>query len=493
MKIIIFGLGNYYKKRRKDLETCSDIDIVAYTDNNSVLWGKSIGGIQIIPPDSIEEIVFDRIVIMSVSIYAQEIFEQLSKSGIEKAKIQFGPQFCAEMVYQGKRKIYQRTSLLQKAGKNILIIASNLNYNGGTLAAVYAAMAIQHRGYYVVLAVPESDERFLDEVVEKGIVVAVCPALPYIYDKEWVKQFDIVIVNVLPMMQSAYDSCMLCPTLWWIHESIATYESEMAKPWNKIKKELLSAISIYGVSNIAKRNFNTLFSNQIQKILCFGIPDCYDSLKNELITRNRTVFAIIGYISETKAQNVFVEAAQRVDYEGQAEFWIIGDCPDNNAFSKKIQEMVSNIPYIKMLGVLTREEIYEVFPQIDVVICASREETMSITIIEGMMFGKACITTENTGIADYIQNGENGFIVPVEDVTALQKKIEWMIENREKMYDMGKKARKTYEQYFTMDVFGERLEKAILETKRLWDGDTVIGIPAHFKTGYEKDRTGGEF
>lgn len=470
MKIVIFGLGNYYKKRERDLENCHDIDIVAYTDNNSALWGKTINGIQIIPPDSIEKTVYDRIVIMSSSsIYAQEIFEQLLKSGIEKARILFGPQFCAEIIYQGKRKIYQGTSSGQKSGKHILIISSYLGYSGGPIVAIYAAMAIQRRGYSVVLAAPGGEDTLIEEVVEKKITFAVCPALPYIFDKdkEWIRLFDVVLVNVFPMMQSAYAACLIQPTIWWIHEVTKVYKLAKVNHWDKIDKELLSVINIYGVSDIAKKNFNTLFSNQIQETLCYGIPDFYDSLKKELITREKTVFAIIGAVSERKAQDIFVEAISRLKDREQAEFWIIGNCPDST-FSKKIQEMVSNIPSIKMLGVLTRKEIYDVFPQIDVVVCASREETMSIAINEGMMFGKACITTENTGVADYIQDGENGFVVPVEDVTALQKKIEWMIENREKIIDMGRKARKTYEQYFTMDVFGERLEKAILETKRRW-------------------------
>lgn len=469
MKIIIFGIGNYFKERQKDLETCSCIDIVAYTDNNNALWGKAISGIKIIPPDSIEEIVYDRIVIMSAPIYAQEIFKQLVESGIEESKIRFGQQFCAEIIYQGKRKIYQVTSSVPKVDKHILIISTYLGYSGGPIAAVYAAMAVQNRGYSVVLAASGGEEALIEEIMGKGITIAICPALPYIHDKdrEWIRQFDVVLVNVFPMMQSVYDICLIRPTLWWIHEVTAIYKSARVKPWYKIEKDLLSATNIYGVSGIAKKNFNTLFSNQIQKTLCYGIPDCYNPIKNELFTKENVVFAIIGAVEERKAQDIFVEAVSRLKYREQAEFWIIGKCFDNT-FCKKIQERVSNIPSIKMLGVLTREEIYNVFPQIDVVVCASREEAMSIVICEGMMFGKVCITTENNGFVDYIQDGENGFVVPVEDVTALQEKMARVIEDRENLNDMGRKARKTYEQYFTMDAFGERLEDVILETKKRW-------------------------
>ena len=81
---------------------------------------------------------------------------------------------------------------------------------------------------------------------------------------------------------------------------------------------------------------------------------------------------------------------------------------------------------------------------------------------------KACITTKNTGIAEYMQDGENGFVVPVGNAEILRDRMEWLITHREEMERMGKAARKTYEQYFTMELFGERLEQALIETQNKW-------------------------
>ena len=121
-----------------------------------------------------------------------------------------------------------------------------------------------------------------------------------------------------------------------------------------------------------------------------------------------------------------------------------------------------------MLGLLTREEIYGIFPHIDVVVCASREDSLPIVMTEGMMFGKVCITTDATGTADFIRDGENGFVVPAGDDQALKEKMEWILYHRDRLADIGRNARKTYEQYFSMDVFGANLEKALLETKSKW-------------------------
>ena len=92
------------------------------------------------------------------------------------------------------------------------------------------------------------------------------------------------------------------------------------------------------------------------------------------------------------------------------------------------------------------------------------EETMSIVTTEGMMYGKLCIVSDRTGMADYIKEGENGFICKVGDVVNLYEKIRYIIHNREKLLEIGKRARKTYEEYFTMDRFEENLNRCVLET-----------------------------
>ncbi len=471
MKIIIFGVGKYYEKRKKDIEECNDIDIIAYTDNNSALWGKQIDGVPVIPPDYIEKFSYDKIVIMT--LYAQEIFNQLQACGIEESRIRFGPQFSAELIYRGKRKIFQGNTSQGKYKKRILIISEALNYTGAPIAAFYAAMAFQHRGYAIMLAAPNVDREFVQEVVERGITVALCPELPYLYDTKWLGEFDVVMVNTLPMLQSAYACCMLRPTFWWLHEATSFYESEKSKPWNKIEKDKLQRIHIFGVSNLAKKNFNTLFLNQMQKILCYGIPDVYDSSKIEMAGREKIVFAIIGSVCERKAQDIFVEAAVQVKNKIPVEFWIIGSL-DDDIYGEKIYEICDDQQSIKLMGQLTRKEIYDVFPQIDVVVCASREDPLPIVMTEGMMFGKVCITTDATGTVDYIQDGVNGFVVPQGDIEALKEKMEWVINNRERIDKIGNCARSTYEQYFTMDIFEENLERAVFETEKKWKTDNNI-------------------
>lgn len=184
--------------------------------------------------------------------------------------------------------------------------------------------------------------------------------------------------------------------------------------------------------------------------------------------KTKVVFAIIGSVCEGKAQDIFCRAVEKMKDKEKAEFWIIGKYGEDE-YSKEICRMAHMEKTIRMLGLMTREEIYNSFPVIDVVVCASREDSLPIVMTEGMMFGKVCITTDATGTADYIREGENGFVVPAGDADALAGRMEWILAHRDKLMDMGKNARKTYEGHFTMEIFGENLERALLETKREWN------------------------
>ena len=43
-------------------------------------------------------------------------------------------------------------------------------------------------------------------------------------------------------------------------------------------------------------------------------------------------------------------------------------------------------------------------------------------------------------------------------------KMQWVIDHPERLVDMRKNARKTYEKYFTMEKFAQRLDTVITET-----------------------------
>ena len=67
------------------------------------------------------------------------------------------------------------------------------------------------------------------------------------------------------------------------------------------------------------------------------------------------------------------------------------------------------------------------------------------TVLEAMAIGRAIITTDAPGCRETVNEGENGFLVPVKSVDALAGAMLRLVENEELTAGMGKRSRKIAE------------------------------------------------
>ena len=466
MRIIIFGIGKFYQNRKKELHRLND-NIVAFIDNKFTGCGN-FEDKKAYNPEYCQYLDYDKVILMSAK--HDEMSRQLESMGVEKNQIFTWEEYrCYKL--RGEINLYINSVECSKA-KKVLIVSTDLNYNGGSLAAIYAVKALKELRYDVWLAVPAADKALLSETRKMGINIAVVSGMPYIADEElfWIRNFDVVIVNVFQMVECAYLINHIRPVMWWIHEPVYDYDhyKETLKKFPKYRTmNNLSEIYTVAVSEVPKNNFNSYFQNVIKEIMPYGIPDEYERGMIEKCEGN-VVFSIIGGISKRKAQKIFVEAAVEIckKYK-EAEFWLIGGL-GNNSYSEEIKNYVKPYDKIKLCGLMTRKDIRKAFRDIDAVVCTSIEDPLPIVVTEGMMYGKVCIVSDAVGQASMIENGENGFVTKVEDVDELYRTMEWVILHRDELGSIKKKSRELYEKYFTMEKFGERLESGLLQAEKLF-------------------------
>jgi len=106
--------------------------------------------------------------------------------------------------------------------------------------------------------------------------------------------------------------------------------------------------------------------------------------------------------------------------------------------------------------------ISEVYNACSTAIFPSVTEGFGIGILEAMSYGRPVITTEGAGAADCINNGLNGFIVPIRSPEAIADRIDWFRNNREKIPEMGQKARMKARNY-TWSKIRAKYKKVFLE------------------------------
>ena len=128
--------------------------------------------------------------------------------------------------------------------------------------------------------------------------------------------------------------------------------------------------------------------------------------------------------------------------------------------ARKIEEQVyeENLP-VEFLGRKSHADTLSLINRSDVLICASREETMSAVVIEAMMYEKCAIVSNNTGVAEFIVDNENAYLFNSEDEKELAKKIKLTLCSGTEVRRIGQEARKTYEHFFDMKKYYQRLDK----------------------------------
>ena len=475
MKFIIFGIGQYYLDHRDEMFTSleAEDEIVGFIDNR-VTKTEQYENRKLYPPKKITELTFDVVIIMS-NDYLKEMIMQLRGLGISNDRICCFREYVSRKM-RGKMQFYKSTCQSQSS-KRILIMTEDLGYHGGAIAASYADRCLRLKGYNVCLAAQKGNKKFIKEIVTDGSTVVLMPTLPYINSEEmyFIQLYDVIIVNTFLMISVAKKINGYKPVLWWIHEGSATYTSIYQKTIKQFPEcdatDWMESVNILAVSNIAKRNFELFYPGTIKGLMSYGIPDYYDGI-NASSNKENIVFAIIGYIYPLKGQDIFLRAVSNLqELREYGEFLIIGQMGDDEAYTREILNLSAQLPEVKCKGMLGRREIRKTFSQIDVLVCASLEDSLPIVVTEAMMYGKVCIVTDNIGHTGLICDKKNGLICKSGDADSLCEKMHWVITHKNLLPQLGSEARKTFEKLFTMENFSDVLEKNILTTEKNWNSE----------------------
>lgn len=133
--------------------------------------------------------------------------------------------------------------------------------------------------------------------------------------------------------------------------------------------------------------------------------------------------------------------------------------PGNGPLSEKYENWIkkNNLENnIKLLGY--RRDIPQLMKISNIAVSTSRREGLPVNVIESMISGLPDIVTNCRGNRELIKNGENGYIVELDNINDLKKNILELYENSELRLKMGKKSVNIVKPYLLENVINE-LEK----------------------------------
>ena len=142
------------------------------------------------------------------------------------------------------------------------------------------------------------------------------------------------------------------------------------------------------------------------------------------------VVLALGRLHQNKAFDVLIQAMRRLP---DVYLWLAGEGPLQEELRRQAVHL-GVAPRIRFLG--WQEDPAALYAGADLVVCPSRIEPLGNVVLEAWARRKPILAAAADGPKALIRDGENGLLVPIDDVDALAARIAHVLRNQEAALSM---------------------------------------------------------
>lgn len=174
------------------------------------------------------------------------------------------------------------------------------------------------------------------------------------------------------------------------------------------------------------------------------------------LSAEQKIILCVGELLPNKNHQMAIKALKEIIKEfPNTRMLFAGNGPEKERLEKMIEEMKLS-EYVKMLGYVTNLEEYQKIT--DISISCSKREGLPLNIVEAMLSGTPVVASINRGHKELIVNGENGFLVELDDFKGMSQRIVELLKDTV-LYD---RIRETSEKKARLYTFGN-VKKELLK------------------------------
>ena len=181
--------------------------------------------------------------------------------------------------------------------------------------------------------------------------------------------------------------------------------------------------------------------------------------KNIIKDKENVVILTLGHVVEYKNPEIWFRVAESVvdflkDKNISVEFIWAGEGELLEEYCKKSLLLSNNIKFIGF-----QEQVEDLYISSDIYFQPSKIESFGLSVLDAVKCGIPCIVSNTGGLPELVQNGENGYVVEVDDEDLIVKKIAELIVNKNLRKIMGKASKIIYEQKFSKDRWNKKMSQ----------------------------------
>ena len=164
---------------------------------------------------------------------------------------------------------------------------------------------------------------------------------------------------------------------------------------------------------------------------------------------DKTIVGIIARLDQVKDHETFIRGAKKVlETRDDVLFLIAGNGNEEDRLKELVKELrLENS--IKFLGFITDQ--YSFLNAIDINALTSLSESFPYAILEGALMKKPIVSTSVGGLNKLVEQGKNGYLVPVGGIDEFAAKIDELADDRDLIREMGENLYKKVASNYSSD------------------------------------------
>lgn len=151
------------------------------------------------------------------------------------------------------------------------------------------------------------------------------------------------------------------------------------------------------------------------------------------------------------------------NYSGdkKIKFIIAGSGKEENKIKKVVEESGMN-NYFEFTGWITGDEKIKLFKKSQLFVLPSYNEGLPISILEAISYGLPVISTNVGSINEAIKNDINGYMLNPGDIIGLVEKIEELVDNYDKWYELSRNSKRIALEEFDLKKYFKQMDNIYL-------------------------------
>jgi glycosyltransferase involved in cell wall biosynthesis len=169
---------------------------------------------------------------------------------------------------------------------------------------------------------------------------------------------------------------------------------------------------------------------------------------------------LVGAPWYLKGADLLVAAFRRLagDFPG-VKLKIVGYFPDR----EHLEALTGGLPQIEILKHRPNTEVLEMMSLATIFALPSRCEGMAVVILEAMASGLPVVASDVGGIPTLVRDGENGFLVPVGDIPALEARLRQLLSDKGLRERMGARSYEIAHSEFSEKAYVDQFTRMVTE------------------------------